>query len=204
VTVNKGTEQGLGALLIIGFTAAAFAVIAFRSGYRGKRVEGPVIAAVTAYVFYVAAALIAGAKMPGFLREHLFDGLAPAAVVGLLVSGIPREHPRAALPWIRRPVMIVVVLFAGGALICGLIAAAAVFASGSDGFAQPVRICALAGGILFASAYWAAVGEDVDVSDRWWGRVNWWFTKRPRRVAAPEPANPLERDPPAGAGGGSR
>jgi hypothetical protein len=42
--------------------------------------------------------------------------------------------------------MILVVLFAGGSLICGLIAAAAVFASG---------------------AYWAAAGEDVDVSDRW-------------------------------------
>ena len=163
-----------------------------RSGYKGKRVEGPVIAAVTAYVFYVAAALIADAKMPEFLREHLFDGLAPAAVVGLLVSSIPREHPRAALPWIRRPVMILVVLFAGGALIFGLIAAAAVFASGSNGFAQPVRICALGGGILFAGTYWAAAGEDVEVSDRWWPRVEWWFRKRPKPAALPEPGGPGE------------
>jgi hypothetical protein len=125
--VNKTTEQALGALLILGVSLVALTVIMLRSGYKGKRVEGPVIAAVTAYVFYAAAALIADAKMPEFLREHLFDGLAPAAVVGLLVSSIPREHPRAALPWIRRPVMILVVLFAGGALIFGLIAAAAVF-----------------------------------------------------------------------------
>ena len=39
------------------------------------------------------AALLAGAKMLEFLREHLFDGLAPAAMVGLLVSSVPRERP---------------------------------------------------------------------------------------------------------------
>lgn len=188
--MNRTTEQALGSLLLIGVTLLAFTVIMLRSGYKGKRVEGPVLAAVTGYVFYVAAALIADAKMPEFLREHLFDGLAPAAVVGLLVNSIPREHPRAALPWIRRPVMILVVLFAGGALIFGLIAAAAVFTSGSGGFAQPVRICALLGGILFAAAYWAAVGEDVDVSDRWRGRVEWWFRKRPKGAAPPEPGGP--------------
>lgn len=191
--MDKATEQLLGLLLIFGFAIAYLAVIDLRSGYRvykGKRIEAPVLAAVAAYVYYVGAALLAGAKLPGFLREHLFDGLAPAAVVGLLVNTIPRERPREALPWIRRPVMVLVALFAGGALVCGLIAAAAVFSSGSDAFGAPVAVCAWGGGLLFAGSYWSAAGEDVDVSDRWWGKVKWWFTKRPERAATPGPGGP--------------
>ncbi len=51
-----------------------------------------------AYSMYVAAAVVAGAAFPEFLREHLFDGLAPAALVGYLVSKLPFTKPREAFP----------------------------------------------------------------------------------------------------------
>ena len=50
-----------------------------------------VIAGAMAYGTYVAADLLAGAAFPQFLREHLFDGFAPAALVGILVDLYPSE-----------------------------------------------------------------------------------------------------------------
>jgi len=214
--VDKTTEQTLAFLVLGGTIGVAVLAITFRTGSKGKRPQGPVIAAVVAYAFYVGAALLAGAKMPEFLREHLFDGLAPAAVVGLLVSSLLREHPRQALPWIRRPVMILVVLFAGGALIGGLIAAAAVFSSGSGGFKVPVVLCACGAGYLFAYSYYRGVSLENASADsgnatdlfqlflregweafrNWrqdwyrWPRFTWWFTKRPKHAATPELGGP--------------
>ena len=163
----------VGTWLVVGAYLAAGTVIALRMGEKGRRVEQPAIAAATAYLFYLGAALMAGAEWPEFLREHLFDGLAPAAVVGFLISFIPREQPRAALPWFRRAGL----LFAGGALVFGLIAAAAVFASGSDRFAKPVEWCALWGGGVFAAAYWTGYREDV-------------VEEPSKRAALPEPGGP--------------
>jgi hypothetical protein len=102
-----------------------------------RRLEA-VVAAIMAYSIYVAAAILAGAAFPMFLREHLFDGLAPAALVGFLVNSFPRDSPRTAFPWIRLPIMIAILFGIGGGLIFGLIAAAAVFTSGSKEFAKPV------------------------------------------------------------------
>ena len=58
--------------------------------------QAPVVAAVMAYIVYVTAAFWAGAEFPQFLREHLFDGLAPAAAVGFLVNRVPMDSPRTA------------------------------------------------------------------------------------------------------------
>lgn len=90
--------------------------------------------------------MLANAEFPEFLREHLFDGLAPAAVVGLLVNTLPRDNVRTALPKIFYPVMIPILFYAEGSLIFGAIAAAAVFTSGKSDFKTPVIVCALIGG----------------------------------------------------------
>ena len=196
VIVSKSMEQSVAAWLIIGVFAAWFllAVIASAWPWEWKRMPGvPVITAVMAYSFYVAAALYGGAAFPGFLREHLFDGLAPAAVVGLLVNSIPTERPETAFPWIRRPVMILVVFYAGGALIFGLIAAAAVFASGTDDFTGPIALCAFFGGALFPLAYYLDANPDTADS---WSRLRWWFGKRPKDEM-PEPSGPREAAVPA-------
>ena len=68
---------------------------------------------------------MAGAEFPAFMRDHLFDGLAPAALAGLLVGAFPRENPDDALPWIGWPVLIlalfaaVICLEISGQRICG-------------------------------------------------------------------------------------
>jgi len=53
-----------------------------------------VVAGAIAYGFYVAAAMMAGAQLPEFLRDHLFDGFAPAALVGFLIYRVPSTRAR--------------------------------------------------------------------------------------------------------------
>jgi hypothetical protein len=188
--VNKAAEQSLANWLLLGLAVGWGALIALRrSAWKTKGIaEARVVAGVMAYACYVAAALLAGAKFPGFLREHLFDGLAPAAAVLLLVNSFPVDRPRTAFPWIRRPVIILVVLFAGGALIFGLIGAAAVIASGIEKFASPVTRCAVLGGWLFSVGYFLVAGSEEDGRRR--PEVQWWFRKRPRQAATPVPGGP--------------
>jgi hypothetical protein len=183
--MSAHAEGPLGFSLMAGTVTCAALVLLTRVTVRRRRrmVEAPVLAGVLAYVFYVGAALIAQAKFPEFLREHLFDGLAPAAVVGLLINsfftgGFPIRWTR-----IRRPAVILVAFFAFGALIFGLIAAAAVFASGTGYyFGQPIVWPAWLGGVLFAMTFFLAVAENFGYPS-----VKWWFTKRPESAVIPKP-----------------
>lgn len=138
-----------------------------------------VVAAVLAYGSYVAAALLANAEFPQFLREHLFDGLALAALVGFFVNRFPRTRPQEAFKQIKWPWMILLLLWIGGALVFGLIAAAAVFGSGSNDFGFSLLICAGFGGLLFPITYWATVyAIDSLNKKKRSDMVRWWFTKR--------------------------
>jgi quinol monooxygenase YgiN len=134
---------------------------------------GSVVAAVMAFGFYVAAALMADAEFPEFLREHLFDGLAPAALIGFLVDRSLRDDPRKAFPRVHRPVWILVDLFIFSIPIFGSIAAAAVFSSGSTDFIRPVGYCAFFGGFTLPAAYFTAIFRSHDKVS--W---KWWITKR--------------------------
>jgi hypothetical protein len=143
-----------------------------------------VVAAVLAYGSYVAAALLANAEFPQFLREHLFDGLAPAALVGFFVNRFPRDKPKEAFKQIRWPWIIFMLLWIGGALVFGLIAAAAVFGSGSNDLGFSLLICAGIGGLLFPITYWATIYA-IDMLNykpplvRYcFSKVKWWFSKR--------------------------
>lgn len=182
--------------LVIGFICVS--VLAFRVPVTGGqpaanapgRVEA-VIAAIMAYVFYVSAALLADAEFPNFLRKHLFDGLVPAAVVGLLVNSLPRDSVRKALPWIPLPAMILALFYVEGALIFGLIAAAAVFSSENNNFELPVIVCALIGGVLFPVEYLvSAAGQPLDGGT--WTRFKWWFKKRPKDAAVLDPRDAVQ------------
>jgi hypothetical protein len=196
--VSKHIEQNLAVTLLTIAVMAWFAVLSLTTVRKQKRMPAPpVIAAALAYSAYVAAALDAGAEFPGFLREHLFDGLAPAAAVGLLVNNFPAESPENALPWIRRPVMVLVAFLAGGALSFGLIAAAAVFSSGTDNFGPPVALCAATGGFVFSAAFLAGAQPVALARKSWWFKVRWWFGKRPKRAAVSESRNPAEAAVPA-------
>jgi WD40 repeat protein len=140
----------------------------------------PMIAAAMAYTYYVAAAWLAGADFPQFLQDHLFDGLAPAALVGLLIDFYPTADPVTAFPRIRRPVVIPIMFFVLGTVIFGLIAAAAVFSSGENNYALVVPRTALYGGLIFPVAYITQVAGPVTPrGETWWSRMMWWFRARP-------------------------
>jgi hypothetical protein len=115
---------------------------------RASPIAAPAVATVMGYLCYVAAALLAGAEFPEFMREHLFDGLAPAVAVGFVVNSFGPKSLDKALTWIEWPVMIAILYCAGGALIFGAIAWAAVFQSGSHDFGTPILDCALWGGLV--------------------------------------------------------
>ena len=192
--MSRSAEQVLANELLAVLGGAWGALVVVWAVRKTRRpVEAPVVAAAMAYGFYVAAALFAGAKFPEFLREHLFDGLAPAAVVGLLVGSYRWDNPLAAFPWIRRPVLILFVVFVGSALIFGLIAAAAVFASGSNDFTGPVWTCAWRGGLIFTIGYFLVAGRAVA---GWPARVQWWLSERPTTAATPHPNSPRPQPPP--------
>jgi len=139
-----------------------------------------VVAGAMAYACYLIADLKASAPFPQFLRDHLFDGLAPAALVGVLVDLFPSENPAGAFPRIRRPITIMLMLFAAGAAIFGLIAAAAVFSSGRSDYGSPVWSLALFGGFLFGYGYYNQVGRihGRSLGKDYWSRKMWWFGKR--------------------------
>jgi hypothetical protein len=115
--------------------------------------------AILAYVCYTASAFLVHVPLPEFFREHLFDGFAPAALVGYLVTRVPSKPARTAEDDFR--LVSVVLLWVGGSLIFALIAAAAVFASGSNEFLGPVVFGALSGGTVFGSAWIGSVLIDA-------------------------------------------
>lgn len=185
-----------GLLLAFGLGLSSYFLLAFRPSITSglhlpKREDGApayyeaVLAAIMAYGFYAAAALMEEAELPRFFRDHLFDGLAPAAVVGFLVSLFPRDRPGEALQRIRRPVWILVLFAAGGALIFGLIASAAGFEAGSSTFPllDAAGLCAALGAFIFAYSYYLNVSE-AGVYNGWRASFMWWFKKRP---ASPDP-----------------
>jgi hypothetical protein len=100
------SEQVLGQLLTILLAVCGGMAISMSVTVRMRRHEDTnsawesleaVIAAMVAYGIYVGAALLANAEFPRFLRDHLFDGLAPAALVAFLIRRFP--HPKdGALP----------------------------------------------------------------------------------------------------------
>jgi hypothetical protein len=108
--------------------------------------SGQIIAGALAYGYYVAAALMTGVVFPKFLQDHLFDGFAPAVLVGFLIyrfrveDGKPNPYQK---PWIS-----LVLLYFLSAAVFAVIAAAAVFSSGIYDFA-PVLWAAVIGGATF-------------------------------------------------------
>jgi hypothetical protein len=193
VAVERGAEYSLGMWLAI--SIAGFGVVALstrvmlikefdlqKPSKNAPPIFETVLAAIMAYGFYLAAAFQADAEFPQFLRDHLFDGLALAALAGLLVKSFPRNDPRAALPWIRWPFLIPILFAVGGAMIFGLIGATAVFSSGSNDF-WPAGLCALCGGLLFPQAYGQAISFTDDLSG-WRPRLKWWFKNRSNDTAA--------------------
>ena len=146
----------------------------------------PVVSGAMAYGVYVAADLLAGSPFPQFLREHLFDGLAPAALVGILVDAYPSEDPVHAFASIRRPVVVLLMISASGAAVFGLIAAAAVFGAGGENYGQPVGTVAAFGGYIFFLIYLVSVnaarGPSKTIED-YWPHKAWWLKKRLQEAA---------------------
>jgi hypothetical protein len=156
------------------------------------------LALVMGYGFFAAAALIAKARVPDFFHEHLLDGLALAALVGLLVKMFPRDRPGEALPWIRRPCWILVLFAVGGAAVFGVIGAAGAFEAGGGWllFFTAAGGCALFGAFIFPYTYWLTVTLS-DAYSGWTAWLTWWFHKRPENAAGPEPAPVAEPGPAA-------
>jgi hypothetical protein len=125
-----------------------------------------VIAAALAYGYYVAAALMAGAQFPEFLRDHLFDGFGPAVLVGFLIyrfnPGISEAATGSDLP--PRSTFLTVLI--PGAAVMGLIAAAAVFSSGLADYFWPVFGAAFLGGSTFPLALSRYLHDYPAASDR--------------------------------------
>jgi hypothetical protein len=170
------TVQSVGVFTLIG------AVVLRRLRHKGntpvKSRFAPALSAAMAYGMYIAAALAADARFPEFLRNHLFDGLAPAAVVGLLIDRIPVDNTIVPFPRIRLPIVIVVLFYAAGFVVFGAIAAAAVFSAGSSHFTTPVIYSGTVGGTLFPAMYFVAA---TATGPRWMGyrgTVKWLFTRQ--------------------------
>jgi hypothetical protein len=128
-----------------------------------RRPLNAVTAAAMAYGFYVAAALLAGAPFPRFLRDHLFDGLVPATVVAVLVDRFISSNPPTSSHHFRSLLW----FFSGGTAVFGAIAAAAVFSSGADAYGVPLVVTGVLGGTLFVSAYVSWGSENEDSVLRW-------------------------------------
>ncbi len=134
-----------------------------------------------AYGCYLAAALLTGVRISGFLRNHLFDGLALAFLVGFLTERIPFEDAADAFRrWIRLPAFVCFWFYVGGAVVFGAIGAAAVFSSGSSDFTTPVSVTAVIGASLFLTLYAETAIDDVKRRDRIGnvGAAKWFFTRR--------------------------
>jgi hypothetical protein len=98
------------------------------------------IAGTIAYGYYIAAALMVGDHFSDFLRDHLFDGFAPAALVIILMFRIRN----ATLSTLRQ----LFFMYLQSAVVFGLIAEAAVFTSDKHNYV-PVLYAALIGGFIF-------------------------------------------------------
>jgi hypothetical protein len=89
--MSSSTELLLGLYLNLGIFFAGAVVLAVRSRSRRNRPKSAqqrfeaITAAALAYSCYATSALLGGATVPEFFREHLYDGLAPAGLVGLLI-----------------------------------------------------------------------------------------------------------------------
>lgn len=152
-----------------------------------------ITAGILAYTAYICADFLAHAAFPEFLRDHLFDGLAPAALVGILVNRYPPDGDRLSVfPGGRRPVVVLLLMSIGGLVIFGLIAASAVFSSGSNTYITPIIVVSLLGVYLFGFNYWTDVLKGKTVARRSKQMrpprslkgeeqtVAWWFKKRDR------------------------
>ena len=141
-----------------------------------------------AYAYYVAAALVAGAEFPKFLQDHLFDGLAPAALIAGLIDLYDRRDPVHAYRKLPVPGTILLMLFTVGAAFFALIGAVAVFGSETNNYLPAVLVTALYGGGIFPAAYCSNTIGKVP-GDTWWARAEWWLKKRP-----PDPRDQARRE----------
>ena len=217
--MSPAAEQTAGAYLL-GFVVilaiVTFAVLAEIRQSRRKadkdaaKIRFPsAIYGTMAYGCYVAAALLTGVKISGFLRNHLFDGLGPAFLVGFLTDRIPFEDAAEAYRrWIRLPALICFWFYAAGAVVFGAIGAAAVFSSGSSDYTTPVFVTAAIGASTFLSLYVQTAADAVNRRDRTGnaGVAKWFFTRRAklRQEASgggdrpPERSEPMADPEPAG------
>lgn len=203
--MSKSTELAVGIYVMVGVALVGSVALSYKpspppggdTSDRSitdwvRRYYRSIVAGAMAYGYYVAAALMAGAEFPKFLRDHLFDGLVPAALVAILIDVYPRANPTKAFLKIHRPVtMILIVFFIPGAVIFGLIGAAAVFSSGETNYIVPVLLTAWFGGLIFPTAYVEQIivpDDNISIGETRWDRTKWWFKKRPPEVAEhPEP-----------------
>ena len=196
--MTPAAENNLAGWLGLGWVIGGVIVLGLRPrltrnlSKEGQRRFDAIAAAALTYVCYTLSALLADAPLPEFFREHLFDGFAPAALVGLLVIAFPREHPRAAFPRIRQPNAVMAVFYMVSGLIFTLVAATAVFSSGSNQFNKSLVVCGLLGASISTYAYIVAVladtGADPALGSPW--SIFWWFKKRPGKGAGQAPAAP--------------
>jgi hypothetical protein len=105
---------------------------------------GQIIAGALAYGYYIAAALMAGARFPKFLQDHLFDGFGPAALVAFLIYRFRLEDGKPD----AYNLLTFVLLYFQSAVVFAVIAAAAVFSTGTYNFV-PVIWAAVIGGATF-------------------------------------------------------
>jgi hypothetical protein len=199
VGVGKNTEVTLGSGLVVALAILAgialygrvlvnLAIRAGKASNTASRHFDAILAAIIAYSCYMAAALMADAEFPKFLRDHLFDGLALAFLVGLLINRFPSDRPRTAFPIIRRPFVVLLVLFMGGGLIFGLIAIAAVFSSGSNEYERPLLYCSIYGGWIFLFGY-MMLAFTMSPLDSVRDGIIWYLRKRPQERTAQREAD---------------
>lgn len=173
----------------------AIGILIRRSRKTADQPPGPirmeqVLAAAVAYATYVSAAMIAGAKFPQFLRDHLFDGLAPAALVGALIYVLTTKDMEKAFDRVTRPYIVPLRFCLVGSTVFGFIAGAAVFSSGASDYAKPVLWAIGIGALPFSSIYIGAgiaSRQDFDGhsrAKRFLSAVRWWFKPRARPLQA--------------------
>jgi hypothetical protein len=166
--VSAGFYLAVGLAIVGGFVMLYISTRASRGGLWDR--SRAWTAAFMAYGFYLAADLLANAEFPKFLRDHFFDGFAPAAVVGLLVDRFFRRLP-SEKPTTNRPIWSVLGFSLSAALTFGAIGAIAVFTSGSNGYFRAVLATTVFGACAFAITYVTS----VRVGTGW----KWWF-QRPK------------------------
>jgi hypothetical protein len=167
------SRGALGGWVFLGFIAPLALVLMIR--VVSKRVASwpgltRPLAAVTAYLVYVSAALFANAPITKFLRNHLVDGFAAAAALVILIDRILNEPSDLRG---KRPVIGLLAFFLGAAVLCAAIGAAAVFSSGKNDFAFPVGFVAGIGALDLTGFYALTIYEYFfnargDSDERFW------------------------------------